>query len=565
MSWKLREKARSLLAQEEGTIIKDWGGKISVALIYPNTYYVGMSNLGFQTIYYHLNQRPDVVCERVFLPDPEDLSEYLRTRTSLFSLESQQPLLSFDFIAFSVPFENDYLNILRILRMVDLPLFSRDRTGESPLVAMGGICAFSNPEPMADFMDFFFMGEGEEVSREVIDIYKAVQGKTLNPDQQREAFLERLLDLEGVYVPRFYNFRYREDGRIDAFLPHARAPFPVRKRILYDINSYDTISYIRTPNTEFGTMALLEIGRGCGRGCRFCLEGEIYRPIRHRSLSAILRAAEKASANSKKIGLLGACVSDYPWIDELCSALQERNLEVSVSSLRADTITETLLKVLKESGHKTITLAPEAGTERLRSVIHKQISDAELLKAIDLIASSGIPNLKLYFMVGLPTETDEDILAIAELSKRLKHLMLVRGKDQRRLGRISLSINAFIPKPWTAFQWVPFEDVASLESKIKRIKQSLKGVANIRVTYELPKWAYLQAFLARADRRASGLLLLALDNDGNWRRAYRQWSLNPDFFVYRQRPLDEVFPWDHLEIGVKKERLIMEYRKAGLP
>jgi len=560
MSWKLKEKTSSLLSQEKGVIFKDWGGKITVALIYPNTYYVGMSNLGFQSIYYQLNQRPDVVCERVFLPDEEDLPEYQRTHTHLFSLESQRPLLSFDFVLFSVSFENDYLNILKILKMAELPLLSRDRGGDHPLVAMGGICAFANPEPMADFMDFFFVGEGEELCGEVIDVYKTIR----DPVQEREVFLERLLEVEGVYVPRFYMVRYREDGRVKEVVPYGNSPVPVKKRRLKDVNNYDTISYIRTPNTEFGAMGLLEVGRGCGRGCRFCLEGEVYRPIRHRSLPAILRAADRASEDSKRIGLVGACVSDYPWIDRLCAALRERGIKISVSSLRVDTVTESLLKALVESGHKTITLAPESGTERLRYLIRKEISDGEILHAVDLIAGSGILNLKLYFMIGLPTETDEDVLAIAELSKKVKHKMLSCCRNQRRLGRITLSINAFVPKPWTAFQWVPFEETSSLEAKLKRIRQALKGVANITVTHDLPKWAYLQALLARADRRASGLLLLVLENGGNWSLAYREWSLNPDFYVYRPRGVEEVFPWDHLEVGVKKERLIMEYRKAGL-
>src|SRR5437899_4759402 len=398
MSWGLKKKFQGLLAQEQGAVRKDWGGKIAFALVYPNTYAVGMSNLGFQTIYRHLNALPDVVCERVFLPDPEDIEELQRTEGVPISLESFRPLSDFHMVGFSVTYEGDYVNMLRLLALARIPLRAGDRRPHDPLVLMGGVCAFSNPEPIAPFMDFVVVGEGEELVGELIAAYREQY-------RDRESFLDLLTALPGVYVPERYEARYAEDGALVDVVALGGAPAVVTKRRLRDVNAFRTIAAVKTPNAEYGHMALLEVGKGCGRGCRFCLEGQVYRPVRHRSVAALGETIrDLAAQGEKRIGLVGACVSDYPWIGELLKIVEDNGMELSISSLRADSLTDDLVASLARGGHRTLTMAPEAGTERLRRAIRKAITDAQLMAACDLVRARGIPNLKCYFMIGQPTE-----------------------------------------------------------------------------------------------------------------------------------------------------------------
>ena len=561
MIWKFTQQARHRLAGERGTVVKDWGGRLRIALVFPNTYYVGMSNLGFQTIYWHLNQRPGLVCERAFLPDPDDLPEHERRRAPILSLESQRPLSEFDCVAFSTTYENDYLNLLRILELSGIPLRAADRAAGDPLVAMGGVCAWSNPEPVASFMDWFFLGEGEESGPEVFELLQQIREAEGQPEAVRQVFLGALCRIEGIYVPRLYDVKYHEDGTVAEVIPHEGAPLPVRKRRLNNPNAYDTLSMVRTVNTEFGEMALLEVGKGCGRGCRFCMEGEIYRPVRHRHTDAILRAAETALEQGKRIGLVGACVSDYPWIDDLMAALRARGVEVSLSSVRADSLSPGLVKGLLESGTRTLTIAPEAGTERLRTVIHKSLSDQRLGEAVDLIAESNVPSVKLYFMIGQPTETGQDIEGIIRLAKSVRHRILEKRRDPTSLPELTVGVSSFVPKPWTAFQWCAMAEVRALNEKVDHLRRELRRVG-IRFTHDVPKWAYLQAVLSRGDRHVSDLLQLALRHQGEWKRAFKEWPRNPDFYACRERPLSERFPWDHLEVGTKRERLEIEYRRA---
>lgn len=561
MSWQFKEKARRRLAEETGTVLKDWGGRVRIALVFPNTYYVGMSNLGFQTIYWHLNRRPDIVCERAFYPDPGDLPEHERLRVPILSLESQRPLSEFDCVAFSTTYENDSLNMLRILALSGVPVRAADRGPADPLVAMGGVCAWSNPEPLAAFMDWFFLGEGEESGHEVFELLQRVREAERRPEAAREAFFRALCGIEGIYVPRFYDVKYHEDGTVADVVAYDDAPLPVRKRRLLTTDAYDTVSMVRTANTEFGEMALLEVGKGCGRGCRFCMEGEIYRPVRHRHIEAILRAAETALRRGRRIGLVGACVSDYPWIDDLMAALRARGVEVSLSSVRADSLSPGLVKGLLESGTKTLTIAPEAGTERLRTVIHKSLSDRRLSEALELIAESGVPRVKLYFMIGQPTETAEDVEGIIRLAKTARHRILQKRRDPGSLAELTVGVSSFVPKPWTAFQWCAMADVRGLEEKIERLRRELRRVG-IRFTHDVPKWAYLQGVLSRGDRHAADLLELALRHRGDWKRAFREWPHNPDFYACRERPLPERFPWDHFEVGTRRDRLEAEYRRA---
>jgi radical SAM superfamily enzyme YgiQ (UPF0313 family) len=285
---------------------------------------------------------------------------------------------------------------------------------------------------------------------------------------------------------------------------------------------------IRTANTEFGEMALLEVGKGCGRGCRFCMEGEIYRPVRHRHIHAILRAAETALTHGRRIGLVGACVSDYPWIDDLTATLRAKGVEVSLSSVRVDSVSPGLVKALVESGTRTLTIAPEAGTERLRAVIHKNLSDQRLFKGVDLIADSGVPSVKMYFMIGPPTETAEDIESIIHLAKTARHRILQKRRDPKSLAELTVGVSSFVPKPWTAFQWCAMAEVRALDERISHLKRELRRIG-IRFTHDVPKWAYLQAVLARGDRHVADLLSLALEHQGDWKRAFREWPRNPDF------------------------------------
>jgi len=563
MSWTLKRKAQARVAGEEGLTRKDWGGRVSVALVYPNTYAVGMSNLGFQTIYAHLNALPDAVCERVFFPDPEDLDEHLRTGTAPFSLESLRPLSDFDLVGFSVTYEGDYINVVRLLQLAGIPARAADRDASHPIVMMGGVCAFSNPEPMAPFMDFVAVGEGEELVGEIVAAYR--EGGAAREPGSRRAFLEALARLGGIYIPGAYDIRHAADGTIAEVVPRSPGvPAVVAKRRLADVNRFETISLLKTPRAEYGHMALLEVGKGCGRGCRFCLEGQIYRPVRHRSVAALRESVARLATASRRVGLVGACVSDYPWIGELLQALEEAGVELSISSLRADSLTEPLVASLARGGHRTLTMAPEAGTERLRLAIRKPITDAHLLAACDLVRRHGIPNLKCYFMIGLPTETREDVEAIGDLAARLLRRLQVPGPDGHPFGRLTLSISSFVPKPWTPFQWAPFEDHRALEDKLDCIKRAVRRLSTVRVLHENPREAGLQALLARGDRRVADFVELAATLGGDWRRALREWDGDPAFYTRRPRALDEGLPWDHFQVGVKKANLVKEWERAGL-
>jgi len=556
MSWSLKKKSQTLLAAEQGTIRKDWGGKISVALVYPNTYAVGMSNLGFQTIYRHLNAIPDVVCERVFVPDAEDADEMRRSATPPFSLESRRPLTDFHLVGFSVTYEGDYINVLRLLAMAGIPLRAAARRAHDPLVLMGGVCAFSNPEPIAPFMDFVAVGEGEELVVELIAAYR--EGY-----RDREGLLTSLTTLDGIYVPGRYDAAYGADGTLAAVAARDGAPEVVVKRRLRNVNAFETVAAVKTPHAEYGHMALLEVGKGCGRGCRFCLEGQVYRPVRHRSVEALRETvARMAASGERRVGLVGACVSDYPWLGELLKIIEENGLELSISSLRADSLTEDLVTALARGGHRTLTMAPEAGTERLRWAVRKPISDAQLMSACDLVRSHGIPNLKTYFMIGQPTETIEDVEAIVDLARRMLERLRVLDASGRPFGRLTLSISSFVPKPWTPFQWATFDGAESLQAKLEIIKRGVRRFSNVRVLHENPREAALQALLARGDRRVGDFLELAASYDGDWRRALREWEGDAAFYTTRHRSTSERMPWDHFDVGVKKAGLLREWERA---
>jgi len=539
-------------------VIKDWGGKISVALVYPNTYAVGMSNLGFQTIYRHLNAMPDVVCERVFMPEPADLDEMRRAQLPPFSLESLRPLTDFHLVGFSVTYEGDYVNVLRLLAMAGIPLRATARRPHDPLVLMGGVCAFSNPEPIAPFMDFVVVGEGEELVVELIAAYRAGY-------RDRDALLASLAGLDGVYVPERYEIAYGVDGTLADVVARDGAPAVVAKRRLRNVNAFETVAAVKTSQAEYGHMALLEVGKGCGRGCRFCLEGQVYRPVRHRSVDALRQTVERmAASGERRIGLVGACVSDYPWLGDLLKIVEDNGMELSISSLRADSLSEGLVAALARGGHRTLTMAPEAGTERLRRSIRKSISDEQLMTACDLVRAHGIPNLKTYFMIGQPTETMADVEAIPDLAGRMLERLRVLDASGRPFGRLTLSVSSFVPKPWTPFQWAPFDGAESLQGKLEIIKHGVRRFSNVRVLHENPREAALQALLARGDRRVGDFLELAAAHEGDWRRALREWEGDAAFYTTRRRSLDERLPWDHFDVGVKKAGLLREWERAAV-
>ncbi len=329
-----------------------------------------------------------------------------------------------------------------------------------------------------------------------------------------------------------------------------------------DLSPWDTCSTVLTPNTTFDNTYLIEVARGCPHGCRFCAAGFVYRPPRFRTTTQLESSLDKAALCVGRVGLMATAVSDIPHLEVLCHRAIDHDLQISFSSLRAELLTQELVDVLKRGGTKTATIAPDAGTERMRRVINKGISEHDVLEVTERLVSAGIPNLKVYFMVGLPEETMSDVEAIVGLCKKIKHRFLKAGRKMARLGQISVSLSSFVPKPFTPFQWVPLEEVKNLKAKIKHVKEGLRRVPNVRVQADLPKWAYIQALLSRGDRRTAELLVAAHENNGNWAKVLKASIINPDFYVYRQRPLDEILPWDFVDHGIKKAFLIEEYEKA---
>jgi len=555
MSRKLLEKSRRRLAAETGCRSNPWGGRLSFALVYPNTYHQAMSNLGFLSVYHQLNQRDDTLCERFFLPDPEDLAEHEKTGYPLFSLETGRFLADFDVIAFSVSFENDYLNLPTIFELGRLPLFADERGERFPLVLCGGVCAFLNPEPMAEIMDVFAVGEGEVLLPPFVAEVRA--GEAL----ERRELLQKLAALQGFYIPTLYTIAYRSDGTVEGYSPSGGAPPRVVRQWLPDLDRYETRNFVLTEETEFGEMALTEISRGCSRGCRFCAAGYIYLPPRERSLEKLTPQVEEGLCRREKVGLVGAAVSDYSSIEALQEEILARGGKVSVASLRIDSLTEKEVLALRDSGHKTVALAPEAGSQRLRDLINKGLDEEQILSAVHRLAIGGIPNLKLYFLIGLPTETAVDIAELLALAGKIREVWLAEGRKIGRLGQITLSVNPFIPKPFTPLQWAPMDGEKALEKKMHLLRAGVARLANTEVIFEPLRAAVLQAFLARGDRRVTRVLPL-LAAGRNLKAACRETGLNPAFYVTRERDESEVFPWEVLDNGVRREYLRQEYQRG---
>lgn len=560
ISWKLIQKAKGILEKERGAVQKPWGGKISICLLYPNTYHLGMSNLGFQTLYQILNTEQDVVCERAFLPEPEDIEEYRDTQTTLFSLESQKPLFSFDILAFSISFENDFLNILALLDLAHIPFESRLRDGRYPWVIAGGVAVFLNPEPISEFFDLFILGEAEEVIGEFLEAYRQIVSE--KGKKEKDDFFKRLGRVEGVYVPKFYRVTYAENGKIETMTPQAGFPKRVKRRWISYLDRFPTQSTLFTPDTELKEMALVEVNRGCPRGCRFCAACSVYHPFRNRSLPFLNLLSKEALLKEHRIGLTGTAVSDYPQLLPLCQNILSCAGEISLSSLRVDAVTPPLIRYLIEGKERTVAIAPEAGSERLRKILKKGYTEKEILKSIDTLVENGLYQIKCYFLIGLPSETDEDVKEILQLAKRIRHQILSHSRDPQKRWKLILSVNPFIPKPSTPFQWVPLEGVGELKRKLKTIQRGIHGEKGIGMIHDLPKWAYVQALLSRGDRRVGRILVAAHRSQGDWGRALRETPINADFYVYRRRDLDEIFPWDFIDHGLSKEKLKEEYLTA---
>ncbi len=565
MSRRLIEKAKRLLAAERKILLSgepissgNRQGSLSIALAYPQRYYTAMSNLGFQTVYRLFNEQPDTFCERVFLPDAEDLAEYRRTETQLFSMESQLPVHHFDVLAFSISYENDYLHFLEILDLAGIPLSKEDRPESAPLVIAGGATIFMNPEPLSDFVDLFVIGEAEVVLPRLTEIL----GKAKKEKSPRQTVLEELAAMEGIYAPRFYEAIYHPDGRIKSFLPLKSFPPRVRRVWLKDLNRIPTVSSLVTPNTEFSNMLLIELSRGCRRRCRFCASCYTYFPYRVRDRHVLEEETRQTSGQSDQIGLVGSAISDYPELVPLGWDIVHLSKALSFSSLRVDSLTPELADLVSESGQRTMTLAPEAGSERLRRVVHKGFAEEEIIQAVETLADRGIRSFRLYFMVGLPTEEMDDLKAIVDLVKKIRHHLLKKRRQKTEGERFTLSLNSFVPKPATPFQWHPMADVRSLKEKIQVVRHELRREKGVSVAADLPKWAYLQNLLSRGDRRVGRLLLIAHRLGGNWAQAYRSVDVNPDFYVHRQRTFDEILPWDFIDHGVTKEFLWREYQEA---
>ena len=555
--WPQRERARQLLAQEVGYVRKPHGGKLRVALAFPNTYFVGMSNLGFQTVYTLFNAEDNIVCERVFLPPKTELAAQLASGAPLLTLESQTPVADFDVVAFSVSFEWDYTNVLTMLRLAGLPQRAEARTHRHPLVLIGGAVTFVNPEPLALFADAIAAGEGEVL---IPSLVGAFQGAS-----DRADLLRRLATERGFYIPSFYDVRYGDDGTIAAFVPRpgTGAPSVVKKAALKTTDAVDPpATTIFTPNTEFGSRFLVEVVRGCANLCRFCWAGYNYLPVRAFPKERILELAERARPHSKRVGLVSIALCDHPDIEEILTRLAGMGYSISPASLRLDDIRPPLVRLLRESGERTLTIAPETGSDRLRRVINKTITNDEILASAEMIFASGIENLKLYFMIGLPTETDEDLVAIRDLVLQLRGIMLAHARGRGHIGRLVGSVNPLVPKPGTAYQWLPMEDDKSVDRKIQRVRGLMAGIDNVYFSIKSERHSFYQALLSLGDRRVAPAIEAAERNGGNWRAAVAESNVDAHFFVFRDRSRDTVLPWDIIDGGMKADFFRSEFDKA---
>ncbi len=545
-----------LLGRERGPG-RPGGGGLPTAVIYPNRYAVGMSNLGFLSVFRAASETFGVAAERAFLPDPVHESSLKKAGKSVLTLESRRGLREMDLLLFSISFENDYLNVLSLLQLSNIPLRARDRGGDYPLIGAGGAAVQINPESLSPFIDFFALGEGEELTPAILDVIREAGGRRA----ERREILEALGRIGGVYVPQDYEAAYDEKGRLASFRNISGGPDRVTVRKAGSLAGMSLRSPVVSGDAEFSDMLLVELERGCPFGCAFCVAGSLYAPVRMRPSDDIISDIREGMELTKTVGLLGPAVSSHAGLIRILRELKERGGSVGLPSIRTELLTDEGIALLSELSVKTLTIAPEAGTERLRTIIGKRMSDDEIIDLVGRAAGAGIASVRAYFLVGMPGQTDEDIRAIPDLAKRIRHTIIAATRGRGKAGRVTVSLTPLVPKPHTPLQWMAMEDKKALSAAITRIKSALGGIGGISMIFEPPKWSYIQALLARGDRRVANILESAAKNGGDWNAAFRETPVNPDFYVLRERDGDELFPWDFIDLGVDKKKLLARYRK----
>ena len=572
------EKPTRYTGQELNMCIKDAKSvEVRFGFCFPDVYEIAMSHLGLKILYHVLNQRSDTYCERVFAPWV-DMEEEMRKRNSkLFALETGDEVNTFDMLGFTLQYELSYSNVINMLDLAGIPLLSKDRTLDDPFICAGGPCAY-NAEPIADAIDFFMLGEGEEIICEIIDVYKEWKKDS---GRTRKSYLEMIAGIEGIYVPSFYDVIYNDDYTVKKIKPNnVKAKKTIKKRIMNDFDSAPTPDKVIVPYGDIvHDRVMLEIFRGCIRGCRFCQAGYIYRPVRERKVETLTCLANRLldSSGYDEISLSSLSSSDYTGLQELTDNLLEiterKKIGLSLPSLRIDNFSMELMKKVQKVRKSGITFAPEAGTQRLRDVINKNINEENILESTAMLFEGGWTNVKLYFMIGLPTETYEDVEGIADLScKVLDKYFEIPKEDRAKNINITVSTSSFIPKPFTAFQWCRQDTREEIVEKQNHLKASIKS-KRIRYSWHDNRTSYLEGVFARGDRRLIDVIIRAVKNgcrfDGwndhfkydKWMQSFEECGINPDFYL-RERDLEEVLPWDHIDVGVTKEFFKREFEKS---
>ncbi|MDU5080616.1 TIGR03960 family B12-binding radical SAM protein [Tissierella carlieri] len=572
------EKPARYIGMEQNSVIKDLNKvKVKFAFSFPDVYDVGMSHLGLHILYNLINEEDEFVCERVFAPWIDMENEMRKENLPLFTLENKEEVRNFDFLGFTLQYEMSYTNILNILDLSNIPLLSKDRSDEDPFVIAGGPCAY-NPEPIAEFIDFFVIGEGEEVTLEILKLYREEKEKEWN----REQFLKEVAKLEGIYVPKFYDIIYNDDGTIkERVALDEVVPKVIKKRMIKDLDSMFVPEKMIVPFIEtVHDRVVMEIFRGCTRGCRFCQAGMIYRPIREKSVDKIVELADKLveSTGYENVSLSSLSSCDYSelylLISKLMDRFEEKKVGVSLPSLRLDSFSIDILKEIEKVRKSGLTFAPEAGSQRLRDVINKGITEEDLINTVSYVFKEGWSTIKLYFMIGLPTETDEDVMGIKELAYKVKDIFFDLPKEERKGNlKVTASASCFVPKPFTPFQWMGQDSIDEFYRKIYLVKNSIKD-SKVVFNYHDPKLSFLEAVIARGDRKISKLILKAWEKgckfDGwsehfkydTWIEAMSEEDIDSDFYALRNRSLEEILPWDFINPGVSKDYLIREYNKS---